>query len=72
MSTPTYTTVAFDVELLPDEGECLPCSFIPLSMELTPAKFQVRNHDGKVAVSVCEYHLSDLMMAWDFWTTETP
>ena len=63
--TATRTTVAFELEILPDEGECYVCAATLAPVLSNPAHFALRNHDGNTTVAACEYHLGHLAHHWD-------
>ena len=63
----TYTTVVFEVELLPDEGECYMCvtTHGRSPAQSNPAQYMIRNMDGDRSVTCCGFHLEFLMPLWD-------
>ena len=72
MTTETYTTVAFEVELLPDKAVCYFCDQIYGNKiaGLLPYYFSVRNMDGSRTLVSCGMHLETVTTMWDHLMAE--
>ena len=63
----TYTTAVFEVELLPEKGECYMCvtTHGRSPAQSNPAHYMIRKTDGDRSVTCCGFHLEFIMPLWN-------